>query len=357
MTSLQDLQKAQGAIFSSSDNTPSSFNNDSMVVNQVFQGVALCDHLVALCDRTCCGLIKVSGEDRLSFIHNQTTNKIQSLKSGEGAISVYVNSTGRTIDLVTVIVKEKELLILTSPQQNQPLMEWMDRYIFPFDKVELTDLTGKYAIFTLIGDKSPAILEEWATESQLNAPEFSHYSINIHGVEVTLVIGSGFKIKGYTLIIPEEKASIIWEKLTSKNVTPIGNEGYEKLRVLQGKPKPNHELTADYNPLEVGLWDTISFDKGCYIGQETIARLNTYKGVKQRLWGIKFATPVNLSESKLITLNGEKVGSITSYCDAPEGVFALGYIRTKAGGLGLKVMVNGIEGEVVSLPFVHHPEG
>ena len=125
---------------------------------------------------------------------------------------------------------------------------------------------------------------------------------------------------------------------------------------MQGKPKPNHELTTDYNPLEAGLWDAISFDKGCYIGQETIARLNTYKGVKQRLWGIKFASPVNLSESKLITLNGEKVGTITSHCDTPEGIFALGYIRTKAGGEGLKVMVNEVEGEVISLPFVRHPE-
>ncbi|AUC61384.1 folate-dependent protein inplicated in Fe-S cluster metabolism YgfZ [Cyanobacterium sp. HL-69] len=356
MTSLQDLQKAQGAIFSESDSTPSTFNNDSTIVNQAFQEVALCDHPVALCDRTCGGLIKVSGEDRLSFIHNQTTNKIQSLKNREGAISVFVNSTGRTIDLVTVIVKEKELLILTSPQQNQPLMQWMDRYIFPFDKVELEDLTGKYAIFTLIGEKSPEILAEWATESQLHSPEFSHHDINIDDTELTLINSSSLKIKGYTLIIPQDNAPRVWEKLSQKKVSPIGNEAYEKLRIMQGKPKPNHELTTDYNPLEAGLWDAISFDKGCYIGQETIARLNTYKGVKQRLWGIKFASPVNLSESKLITLNGEKVGTITSHCDTPEGIFALGYIRTKAGGEGLKVMVNEVEGEVISLPFVRHPE-
>ena len=178
--------------------------------------MALCDHPVALCDRTCGGLIKVSGEDRLSFIHNQTTNKIQSLKNREGAISVFVNSTGRTIDLVTVIVKEKELLILTSPQQNQPLMQWMDRYIFPFDKVELEDLTGKYAIFTLIGEKSPEILAEWATESQLHSPEFSHHDINIDDTELTLINSSSLKIKGYTLIIPQDNAPRVWEKLSQK---------------------------------------------------------------------------------------------------------------------------------------------
>ncbi|MBE9223804.1 folate-binding protein YgfZ [Cyanobacterium stanieri LEGE 03274] len=350
MTSLQDLQKAQGAIFLPSHNTPSSFNNNSMVFNQELD-------IVALCDRTDVGIIKVSGEDRLSFIHNQTTNKIQSLKSGEGAMSVFVNSTGRTIDLVTVIVQEEELLILTSPQQNKPLMEWMDRYIFPFDKVKLEDLTGKYAIFNLMGEKSPEILAQWVTESQLNAPEYHHFPMNIDNVKSTLVVGSGLKIKGYTLIIPQEKASTVWEKITSKNVTPIGNQEYETLRILQGKPTPNHELTTDYNPLEAGLWDTISFDKGCYIGQETIARLNTYKGVKQRLWGIKFPSSVDLSENDVITLDGQKIGTITSHCDTSEGIFTLGYIRTKAGGEGLKVTVNDVEGEVVSLPFVHHPEG
>ncbi|AFZ47592.1 folate-binding protein YgfZ [Cyanobacterium stanieri PCC 7202] len=349
MTSLQDLQKTQGAIFFASENTPSTFNNDSIALNHAFQEVVICD-------RTCSGLIKVSGSDRLSFIHNQTTNQIQSLKTGKGANSVFVNSTGRTIDLVTVLVKEEKLLLLTSPQQNQPLIEWMDRYIFPFDKVELEDLTGQYAIFTLMGEKSPEILTDWVTESQLNAPEYSHFQINLDGVESTLVIGSGFKIKGYILIIPQEKAPIIWKKLTAQKATPMGNQTYETLRILQGKPKPDHELTTDYNPLEAGLWDAISFDKGCYIGQETIARLNTYKGVKQRLWGIKFPPSVNLTENKLITINGEKVGTITSYCTTSEGIFALGYIRTKAGGLGLQVTVNNQQGEVVSLPFVSHPE-
>ena len=65
------------------------------------------------------------------------------------------------------------------------------------------------------------------------------------------------------------------------------------MRIQQGRPKSDRELTEDYNPLEAGLWQTISFEKGCYIGQETIARLNTYKGVKQKLWGIKLDRSVS----------------------------------------------------------------
>ena len=124
------------------------------------------------------------------------------------------------------------------------------------------------------------------------------------------------------------------------------------LRILQGRPAPDRELTDDYNPLEVGLWQTISFNKGCYIGQETIARLNTYKGVKQHLWGIRLSAPA--VPGTVITVGDEKVGNLTSYTETTAGYFGLGYIRTKAGGAGLVVHVGEVEGEILEVPFVSH---
>jgi tRNA-modifying protein YgfZ len=124
------------------------------------------------------------------------------------------------------------------------------------------------------------------------------------------------------------------------------------LRIAQGRPKPDAELTEDYNPLEVGLWDTISFTKGCYIGQETIARLNTYKGVKQYLWGIKLAGFASVGTT--ITVDNEKVGILTSCTETDTGAIGLGYIRSKAGGVGLKVTIGDIDAEITNLPFVRH---
>jgi hypothetical protein len=117
---------------------------------------------------------------------------------------------------------------------------------------------------------------------------------------------------------------------------------------------PERELTEDYNPLEAGLWQTISFSKGCYIGQETIARLNTYKGVKQQLWGVRLGAPVQ--PGSVVTLEGEKVGKLTSFTETERGLFGLAYIRTKAGGVGLKVQVAEVEGEIVDVPFLTHEE-
>lgn len=113
---------------------------------------------------------------------------------------------------------------------------------------------------------------------------------------------------------------------------------------------PGAELTDDHNPLEAGLWQAIAFDKGCYIGQETIARLNTYQGVKQQLWGFKLSDTASPGES--IWVGGDKVGKLTSVVDTPDGRLGLGYLRTKAGGLGLTVTIGGAEAVVVDCPFL-----
>jgi folate-binding protein YgfZ len=122
------------------------------------------------------------------------------------------------------------------------------------------------------------------------------------------------------------------------------------LRIRQGRPQADAELTEDYNPLEAGLWHTISYNKGCYIGQETIARLNTYQGVKQQLWGIQLSQTIAPGEP--ILLEAAKVGVCTSCTVTATGAFALGYLKTKAGGEGLTVQVGDQTGTVMDLPFL-----
>jgi folate-binding protein YgfZ len=133
---------------------------------------------------------------------------------------------------------------------------------------------------------------------------------------------------------------------------PMGEQLWEQLRVEQGRPVPGQELTDDYNPLEAGLWHTISLSKGCYIGQETIARLHTYKGVKQQLWGVRlteFAEP-----ETLITVGEEKIGRLTSCTQSQDGYWGLAYIRSKNVAPELHVKVGESEGVLTELPFVSH---
>ncbi|MDB9371752.1 YgfZ/GcvT domain-containing protein [Nodularia sphaerocarpa] len=303
---------------------------------------------VAVCDRSHWGRIRVSDDDRLRFLHNQSTNDFQSLKPGQGCDTVMVSSTARTIDLVSAYILEDAVLLLTSPSRRQSLFQWLDRYIFYADKVQLTDVTDETSTFSLIGAKSDAIVEKLGAAEIIGKPYGNHLQID----GVIVAVGSGLAEPGYTLILPTSEKAQLWQQILELGAVELSDRAWDMLRILQGRPAPDAELTDDYNPLEVGLWQTISFNKGCYIGQETIARLNTYKGVKQYLWGIRLNAPVEVGS--IITVGDEKVGKLTSYTETANGHFGLGYIRSKTGGVGLKVKIGETEGEVVEIPFVSH---
>lgn len=339
---LQDIQVTAGGIFA--EGVVVSFGNDEAAITATQAGVAIYD-------RTHWGRIEVSDSDRIRFLHNQSTNDFNILKPGQGCDTVFVTSTARTIDLATAYITENSVILLVSPHRREKLLQWLDRYIFFADKVKLTDITEKTAAFSLIGPESNTLLEKLGLKEIINQPNNSHQVLSLDGNEIRIAAGSGLTTIGYTLIVASENAAKVWQLLTTAGAIPLGDRLWEQLRIQQGRPTPDQELTEDYNPLEAGLWQTISFSKGCYIGQETIARLNTYKGVKVQLWGVQLDRPT--SPGTIITLGEEKIGKITSYTNTKQGHFALAYIRTKAGGKGLKVQVGGeTQGEVVDIPFV-----
>jgi len=307
---------------------------------------------VGIYKHTHSGIIALTGEDRLQFLHNQTTNEIKSLKPGQGCQAVFVNATGRTLDLATVYVTEETVLLLLSAKRTQFLMEWLDRYLFPMDRVTLNNVSESYTLYTLMGEKSPALMEKLGIETTLEQSFATHQMTTIHEMPVRLAVGTEIALPGYTLIVASENASALQDTLTNTGAVPISETAWDELSLEQGRPLPDYELTEDYNPLEAGLWEAISFDKGCYIGQETIARLNTYQGVKQRLWGLRLSQRVDPDTP--ITLDGKKVGKLTRVLETEEGVKGLGYIRTKAGGEGLKVAIGDAEAEVIAVPFLTH---
>ncbi|MGB3203440.1 MAG: folate-binding protein, partial [Crinalium sp.] len=324
---------------------PVSFGNDSVALQAARQGVAVCD-------RTHWGRIQVSDDDRINFLHNQSTNNFQILKPGQGCDTVFVTSTARTIDLATAYIMEDSVLLLVSPQRRHYLMQWLDRYIFFADKVKLTDVTDQTATFSLIGSYSDLLLEKLGATEIIGQPYGNHKKSLLGDIEVHIAVGNGLAIQGYTIIVPALAAAKVWQLLVDNDAIALGDRVWQQLRIEQGRPVPDNELTDDYNPLEAGLFHTLSFEKGCYIGQETIARLNTYKGVKQQLWGIRLNAPVE--PGTVLMVGDEKVGKLTSYTETEHGAFGLAYVRTKAGGVGLKVKVGEVEGEIIDLPFLTH---
>lgn len=307
---------------------------------------------VVICDRSNWGLISVRGEDRQRYLHNQSTNDFQQLKSGRGCETVFVTSTARTIDLATAYVTDESILLLVSPCQTTSLLTWLDRFIFPLDRVELKDISADYDLFTIMGAKSNDLLAKLGVDALKQDSKYYHQLAEIGGITLRIAVGTDLAIPGYNLIVPHSAAAQIWSVITEAGATPLGQKNWESWRIQQGRPLPGKELTEDYNPLEAGLWHTISFNKGCYIGQETIARLNTYKGVKQRLWGLKLNKLVDTGTK--VELEAKKVGKVTSCINSLEGIFALAYVKTTAGEADTVVQVAGEDTPLLNLPFITH---
>ncbi len=338
---LHTIQMTQGALFGQPQGPPLSFGNEATALTAVRTGVVLVD-------RSHWGLLEMTGADRLRFIHNQTTNAFIQRQPGEGCDTIFVTSTARTLDLATVYLTAESLWMVTSPGQDQRLLDWMDRYIFPVDKVHLTNHTGSMALFSLVGPDSHALAQSLGSPLAADAPAGQHQPLGDDGWRIAM--GSGLGWPGYTLFGPTTTAAAVWQQCSQGGAIPAGEQLWEQWRIQQGRPMPGAELTDDYNPLEAGLWHTLSFDKGCYIGQETIARLNTYRGVKQQLWGLRLSqsAPVGVD----LCLDGDKVGRLTSVVDTDQGILGLGYVRTKAGGQGLTVTLGSATAQVVDVPFL-----
>ncbi|MEM9803808.1 MAG: folate-binding protein [Cyanobacteria bacterium P01_D01_bin.56] len=302
-------------------------------------------------DRSHWGRIRVTGADRLRFLHNQTTNDFEQLSPGQGCDTVFVTSTARTLDLVSAYVDDDSVLLMVSPGMAPELIAWMDRYIFFADKVSLNDETQTTFAITLLGPNTEQLL----TRLGLPTPEIvscSHAqgsSTLIADIPIQVTRGTGLAFSGYTLIGPQEHSAVLQQWLSEQGVASITQQQWEVWRIRQGRPMPGKELTKDDNPLEAGLWHAISFEKGCYIGQETIARLNTYQGVKKQLWGFKLGKII--PPNTVLKLGDAQVGKLTSVIGDAAGVWALGYLRTKAGGSGLLLAAEDTTAQAIELPF------
>jgi folate-binding Fe-S cluster repair protein YgfZ len=181
MQALRTLQQTAGATLGETG-IPTSFGNDAAAFTAAQESAALID-------RSHWGVIELSGDDRLRFIHNQTTNAFQQRQPGEGCDTVFVTSTARTIDLVTAYMTEDAVLLVTSPGQDQRLMDWMDRYIFPADKVTLKNLTATVAVFSVVGPGSETLLGKCGIALESAAAYGHHHQVELDGVEVRVAKG------------------------------------------------------------------------------------------------------------------------------------------------------------------------
>ena len=307
---------------------------------------------LTLVDRSHWGRVRVGDRDRLTFLHNQSTQTLNLRKLGEVCETTFVTSTARVLDLATVAVLADSVLMVVSPGMAESLITFLDHYVFFADQVTLTDVSAETVMFSLMGPESADALKRLGIEVMAAGVVEG----TIGSVAVTVMSGSGLVTTGYTLIAAMTDREALWSMLVEIPALAINKTAFERLRIEQGRPMPGSELTEDYNPLDAGLWSTVSFNKGCYIGQETIARLESRDAVKMGLWGVRLEAGV--ATGTPVWVEGAKAGVMTSVYELENGsAVGLCYVRTKAAGVGANVQVGTLEvsqtATLLDLPFLN----
>ena len=295
------------------------------------------------------GRLRLTGRDRADLLHRLTTNDIRGLAAGSGARTALVNHNARIVDLLTVYALPEHLLVTTSPGQNTSVAHLLRRNIFFQDQVGLEDLTDTTIAYHLYGPRAAELVAQWSAIDPSPWPLHHIQAVTVAGaqgwVARTLPIGGA----GFVLLGRTEDREVLEGALS--DVPRLGEATFDVLRVEQGHAAFGHELSLEYIPLETRLTDAVSFTKGCYVGQEIIARMESRNRLAKQLVGLRLARPV--AAGGKLSREGKEVGDLTSVVESPRyGPIGLAYVRTAAVEPGTIVeAADGVAGEVVELPF------
>ena len=281
-----------------------------------------------LLDRSHEGRILLEGESRFELVNRMSTNQMLGLSDHEGRATIFTNATGRILFRALCYNLPRGLLLVSEAGQGTALHDYLRRNIFFGDKVSVRDLSAETAQFALHGAKADSMIDRIVDGRADSAP---YCSIEIEIAGQTVILGRRKSIAGghWLLICPSSGAAALHRHLLdigeAFNLRPAGSLTYNLLRIRSGRPA-GLELSADYIPLEVGLWDEVSFDKGCYTGQEIIARMESRQRVAKLLVHLTMSDYVEAPAQ--IFADGKLAGRLTSCAKAPDGqVFALAVIK------------------------------
>ena len=294
-----------------------------------------------LVDRSERGKLALTGEDRKAFLNGQVTNDIEKLEPGRGCYAAFLTPKGKMLGDLRVLDaggEHPELLLDTERVALQALFDLVRRFSIGH-RVELHKRTLETALVSLVGPGARAV----AGCAELPAEEHAHLAGEVAGRPVRWVATE----LGLDVLCGADDASAVTEALLAAGAQPMDETAAEVLRVERGRPRYGIDLDDTVIPQEAGLNDrAVSFTKGCYVGQETVARL-FYKGKPNRhLRGLRLPAPV--AQGTTLTLEGREVGRATSPVVSPAlGPIALALVRREAPP---GTTLDGGE-KVVELPF------
>lgn len=306
------------------------------------------------------GRVMAGGPDAIDLLHRMSTNDLLPLvgKHGSGSQTVLTTEKGRIIDHLIVLSKGDSAMLVTSSENEGRVIEWLDKFVIMED-AKFTNASDDVVQYLVFGPRALTVMSEMFG-AEVSALENLHF-IDRDLVGTTVQVQRWHRIieSGWAVYAPKEHAEAVLVALTDAVVSAGGaivdDETYNTIRIEAGLPEMPNELNEKHNPLETTLVQAVSWTKGCYIGQEVIARLDSYDKVQRHLMGIALGKEVTINGKPLpvLTPSGEVIGEVTSVAVSPMlgKTIGLAFIKSAYANPEATVNVEAGEATLVKLPF------
>ncbi|ETW96529.1 MAG: hypothetical protein ETSY1_26230 [Candidatus Entotheonella factor] len=354
-SALYPMQQAVGATFTDVAGWTMAANFGH--VEAEYQAVRQAVGVIDLSHRS---LIRITGSHRQRFLQAMVSNDTADLEPGQGCYATLLTNKGKLVADFVVYADADAYWLDLEPGLAPSLITALDFFIIA-DDVTLSDVTAEWGLLSLQGPYAEELITLACGQELPPLPRLSHTDGRVAGHDVRLIVRSHTGEEGYQLLAPMAALPALWEALWEHRHTcglrAVGLDALEVLRIEAGVPVFGRDMTEETIPIEANLTDAISYTKGCYVGQEVIARLDARGHVNRRLMGLRLAGEVLPQAGDVIVSPEREVGWVTSaaFSHALQQPIAMGYIRREVNAPGTTLAVRSadamLEGKVVELPF------
>lgn len=305
------------------------------------------------------GRLLVGGSEAVMFLNGLITNDMKTLGLNSWMTAVFPNVQGRLIAAVRIIHRDDGFLIDTEQATLEPVAKLLGRFTLAGD-FQVRDLSSETAMLSVQGRKATEVVRQALNETAASVARAGVATAQLESGKVTIIRATHSGEDGFDLLVDANAAVHLRDSLIGAGASLCGQEVAEILRIEAGIPRFGIDMDETKVVTETNLDDAVSFTKGCYIGQEIIARIKYRGHVAKKLTGLLLEQKVALeSGAKLLSSDDDKeIGSVTSATISPRlnQTIALGYVKYDYLEPGTKVRIASAEqeypGMVAELPFV-----
>ncbi len=353
---LNEVHKSLGADFAQNSgcSVPQHYGDTEAEYTAVREGVGIID----LSSR---GKLRLSGKDHLKFLQGMLTNDVLKLKEGSGVYATILTVKGRMVSDMRVYRENESVLLDLEPGMNEKVKDLLTKFRLSY-KADIEDITETTGLISVQGPYAAKLIALFIERELPPMDQYDFLQLQAIGLGLTIVSVNRTGEQGFDIYINNDGLELVWESLMSKgkelDIKPVGYDALNTLRIEAGIPVYGVDMDENNIPIEAGLWDALDFEKGCYVGQEVVARIKWRGHVNWHLMGFAIEGSSAPEVGNEVFSGERKIGRITSSTLSPafNKPLSLGYIRREFREEGTHVSINmggnsQEQAEVRALPF------